>query len=102
MLRKPESQSRNAVSKPDSAAITCESARPEASPCWLAAAMFIGAPEVARTPSSLTLLVHTYFPRVEPSESEIFSGYFGSPTLFRFMETFGDLIISARRSPVYF
>lgn len=55
VLRKPESQSRNAVSKPDSAAITCESARPEASPCWLAAAMFIGAPEVARTPSSLTL-----------------------------------------------
>lgn len=54
-----ESLHRSAMSKPKRVAIVlCESARPETSPYWLAAAMFTGAPEVARAPTGFRYNFH--------------------------------------------
>lgn len=79
------------MSKP-AAAIICESARPETSPCWLVAAMFIAAPEVTRASTVLDTI----------STSEVQVGniqqLFSSSTFFRFMETFGRVNHTRRPS----
>lgn len=82
------------MSKPAAAAIICESARPETSPCWLVAAMFIATPEVARAPTVFRYHFH------ELSEVQVgnIQQLFSSPTFFRFMETFGKVNHTRRRS----